>query len=214
MLRRLGNQLIDRVERKVANKAMEVLAPHVDDIVEGVIDAVVNPAPTIKSTGGATETMLAKIQADFHDFHASDANNAIQTFIMEYLEIKYHGKENFEQSNVADDLMMKIGPKSKSNLSNITVNQIAIADYKKSLNSATIVYRVSTGFNMGGNRREKLYELAYTLQLRDEYGSVKYLRCQVCDAPLTETTGECKYCGTKHLRDTTESWVITNIQEK
>lgn len=214
MIRRLGNQILDHVERQVANKAIEVLAPHVDNIVEGVLDAVVNTAPAVKSTGGATQSILAKIQTDFHDFHSSDAQLAIQTFILEYLDVKYQNKSQFEQSNVADDLMMRIGPKATSRLSDIKINQIAISDYKKSLHSATITYRVSIGFNLGGNRREKLYEVLYTLRLRDEYGSKQFLRCEVCDAPLTETSGECKYCGTKHIRDTVENWLITNVIEK
>lgn len=217
-MRRIFNSVADRMldclERQVANKAVEVLSPHVDDIVEGVLDAALNKAPDIRTTGGATTMNMEKIKADFHDFHESDANAAISTFIQEFLAIKYAGQSDFEKANVSEKIKLNLGPKSMSRISNIKINQIAISDYAKSLNSATITYRVSVGFDMGGSRREKLYEVLYTLQLRDEYEESKFLKCSVCDAPLESTNGECKYCGTKHIRDTIENWVVTGVKEK
>ena len=214
LFNRAADRMLDSLERQVANKAIEVLSPHVDDIVEGVLDAALNKAPDVRTTGGATTVMMEKIKADFHDFHQTDADAAITTFIQEYLAIKYAGQENFEKANVSEKIKLNVGPKSMSRIGNIRINQIAISNYVKSLNSATITYRVSVGFDMGGTRREKLYEVLYTLQLRDEYGEKQFLQCDVCGAPLTETSGECKYCGTKHLRDTIENWFITDIKEK
>ena len=214
LFNRAADRMLDSLERQVANKAIEVLSPHVDDIVEGVLDAALNKAPDVRTTGGATTVMMEKIKADFHDFHQTDADAAITTFIQEYLAITYAGQENFEKANVSEKIKLNVGPKSMSRIGNIRINQIAISNYVKSLNSATITYRVSVGFDMGGTRREKLYEVLYTLQLRDEYGEKQFLQCDVCGAPLTETSGECKYCGTKHLRDTIENWFITDIKEK
>lgn len=214
LFNRAADRMLDSLERQVTNKAIEVLAPHVDDIVEGVLDAALNKAPDVRTTGGATAMNLEKIQKDFHDFHSSDAEGAIMTFIMEYLAIKYSGQENFEKANVSEKLKLNLGPKSISRVSDIKINQIAISNYLKSQNSATITYRVSVGFNMGGSRREKLYEVLYTLQLRDEFEEAKFLKCSVCDAPLEATSGECKYCGTKHIRDTIEHWVVTGVIEK
>ena len=91
---------------------------------------------------------------------------------------------------------------------------MSIADYQKSLNSATLRYRVSVGFDLDERRNEKLYEVEYTLQLRDEYGEQKFLTCQNCGAPLEEASGQCKYCGMKHLRDTISNWVVTDYKEK
>lgn len=214
LFQRAADRMLDQLERQVTDKAMDVLAPHVDEIVEGVLDAALNKAPDVRTTGGATAMNLEKIQQDFHDFHASDAEGAISTFIMEFLAIKYAGQEDFETAKVSDKLKLNLGPKSISRVSDIRINQIAISNYQKSQNSATITYRVSAGFNMGGSRREKLYEVLYTLQLRDEFETAKFLRCSVCDAPLESTSGECKYCGTKHIRDTIESWVVTGVSEK
>ena len=214
MFKRLANRVLNSVGEVVADKAMEALEPHIENVVGDVIDAVANQGPAVRTTGGATAVMLEKIQADFHDFHESDAAAAIQTFIMEYLAIKYEGQQGFKTANVSEKIQLNLGPKTMSRVADIRVNQIAISDYKKSLNSATITYRVSTGFTMGGSRREKLYEVLYTLQLRDEYEASKFLRCTVCDAPLEATSGECKYCGTKHIRDTIENWVVTGVVEK
>lgn len=214
LFNRAADRMLDSLERQVTNKAIEVLSPHVDDIVEGVLDAALNKSPDVRTTGGATTVMMEKIKADFHDFHQTDADAAITTFVQEYLAIKYAGQENFEKANVSEKIKLNVGPKSMSRIGNIRINQIAISNYVKSLNSATITYRVSVGFDMGGTRREKLYEVLYTLQLRDKYGEKQFLQCDVCGAPLTETSGECKYCGTKHLRDTIENWFITDIKEK
>ena len=211
---RAADRLFDRIERKVTDAAIDALAPHVDNLVDGAIDAVLNPKEAVRTTGGATAVMLEKVKADFHDFHESDANAAMSTFIMEYLAIKYAGQETFDKAKVSEKILLNLGPKSMSRISNIKINQIAISDYAKSLNSATITYRVSAGFDMGGSRREKLYEIGYTLQLRDEFEEAKFLKCSVCDAPLESTSGECKYCGTKHIRDTIENWVVTSVKEK
>lgn len=211
---RTADRMLDKLEKQVADKAMDVLAPHVDNIVEGVLDAALNKAPDVRTTGGATAMNMEKIQTDFHDFHASDAEGAISTFIMEYLAIKYSGQEGFDKANVSEKLKLNLGPKSIGRISDIKINQIAISNYEKSQNSATITYRVSTGFTTGGSRREKLYEVLYTLQLRDEFEESQFLKCSVCDAPLESTSGECKYCGTKHIRDTIENWVVTGIREK
>lgn len=214
LFNRAANRMLDNLERKIADAAVDALAPHVDEIVEGVIDAALNQAPEVRSTGGATTMNLEKIRNDFHDFHSTDAEGAVATFIIEFLAIKYMGQEQFEKANVSEKLQLNLGPKSLSKVSDIKINQIAISNYVKSQNSATITYKVSTGFTLGGSRREKLYEVLYTLQLRDEFEESKFLRCTVCDAPLESTSGECKYCGTKHIRDTIENWVVTGVVEK
>lgn len=214
----IGKMIVDgiakNVERRLAKKTMDALSPYVDEFVDEIFDSVVNGAPNIRSTGGATQSCLDKIQNDFHDFHYEDANSSIQTFIVEYLQIKYAGKKEFEKSNISPKILIDVGDKGITRLSNVKINQIAIADYIKSQNSATILYRVSVGFDAFGERKEKLYEVEYTLQLRDEFGEQKFLKCDNCGAPLNESSGECEYCGMKHIRDTIESWFIIGIKER
>lgn len=214
MFKKLANTLLDRAENALVREATKALSPHVDSLVEGAVNAIVNSGPAVRSTGGGTSVYLTKVQSDFKDFHAEDADNAIQTFMLEYLQIIYGQMEKFEKSNVSEKVTFNFGTITKKTLTDIKINQMSIADYIKSLNSATLKYRVSIGFNVNGSREERLYELEYTLQLRDEYGAQTFLECQHCGAPLEESSGECKYCGTKHLRDTTDSWVITNITQK
>lgn len=214
MFKRLADKLLDRAEDVILQEATKALAPHIQDAASGIVDAVINSAPSIRSTGGATSVLLEKIQNDFKDFHADDAEADIQTFVLELIEIKYQGKKNFEKAKVSDKVILNIGSKGYYNLSDIRINQIAISDYKKSKNSATITYRVSIGFKLGGSRREKLYEVEYTLQLRDEYGVAKFLECENCGAPLEESSGECKYCGMKTIRDTISNWFVTSVIEK
>jgi hypothetical protein len=214
MFRRITNRILNNVEGVVIREVTNALTPHVKDAAEGIMNAVTNSKPPIRSTGGATDVYLTKVQSDFQDFHSEDANTDIQTFILELLQIVYEGKSGFEKSKVSDKVVFNIGNKTSSPLSNIKINNIAISGYKKSLNSATIMYRISIGFDVDVSRHEKLYEVEYTLQLRSEFGEQAFLECQNCGAPLEEQIGECTYCGMKHLRDTISNWVVTDCKEK
>ena len=213
MFKRLANRVLNNVGDIVVKEATKALTPHIQDAVSGIVDAAMNNAPSIRSTGGGTSVYLTRVKSDFKDFHAEDADNAIQTIIIEFIQLKYGVIDDFQKGKVAKEFIV-IDDIQKAKLSNIKINGISIGDYQKSLNSAAIKYRVSVGFDIDNNRQEKLYEVEYTLQLRDEYGEQKYLECQNCGAPLEESSGECSYCGMKHLRDTIENWIVTNIKEK
>ena len=197
----------------MASRAMAAASPHLDDAVDKVINGIANTAPQIRTTGGSTQQILMRVTQDFKDFHQDDAEKAILCFVDEYIQVQYTGQNGFKLSNVSKQLQLPDIPKTITRVSGIKVNHVALSDYSKSLNSATLTYRVSVGFDVG-KRQEKLYEVDYTLQLNDEYGSAKFLTCENCGAPLKESTGECSFCGTKHIRDTVQNWVITGIQEK
>jgi hypothetical protein len=214
MFRRITNRIIDNVEGVIVREATKALTPHIQEAAEGIIDAVANSVPTIRSTGGGTSVYLTKVKQDFKDFHAEDADTDIQTFLLEFLQLKYEGKQDFEKAKVSEKVLINMGDVVNSKLTNIKINHMAVGDYQKSLYSATIKYRVSVGFDLNGSRKEKLYEIEYTLRLRDEYGSQTFLDCQNCGAPLEENNGECTYCGMKHIRDTISSWMVTDIKEK
>jgi hypothetical protein len=214
MFKKLTNILLDRVEDVVVREATKALTPHIEDAAEGIMNAVFNSGPSIRSTGGATSVCLVQVKSDFKDFHAEDADTDIQTFVLELLQIKYEGKQGFEKAKVSEKVTFNLGDKYSLPLSNVKINNMSIGDYQKSLNSATLKYRVSVGFDVGGLRQEKLYEVEYTLQLRDEFGEHKFLECQNCGAPLEEASGECTYCGMKHMRDTISNWVVTDYKEK
>lgn len=213
MFKRLLNGLVDKAEDAILDVAVQKLSPYVEDAVSGAIDGIMNSGPAVRSTGGATATLLKQIQSDFNDFHPDDADADIQTFVLELLQIRFCGKEKFEKAKVSEKIELNIN-RMPSKISDVKINQIAISNYVKTQNSATITYRISVGYNQGGTRREKLYEVDYTLQLRDEFGGMQFLECAVCGAPLEENTGYCKYCGTKHIRDTISNWVVTGFTEK
>ena len=132
--------------------------------------------------------------------------------ISDYLKIRYGEKDVWENSKLKVELTPSI--LFKARLSDIKINNVAISEYNKTLNSATIMYRVSVGYNTNNNRKEELYEVEYTLRLNDEYGALMFLECKTCGAPLKESNGICPYCGTKHMRDTISNWVVTNIIKK
>ena len=62
MFKKLGDKLLDRVEDIIVREATEALAPHVEEFTNNAIDAIVNAAPKVKSTGGATGIYLKNIQ--------------------------------------------------------------------------------------------------------------------------------------------------------
>lgn len=214
MFRRLTNRLLDKVEDVVIREATKALTPHIENAAEGIMNAMFNSDPSVRSTGGATSVCLTRVRSDFKDFHSEDADTDIQTFILELLQIKYCGKSEFEKASVSEKVAFNIERNENKSISNVKINNMAVADYQKSLNSATLKYRVSVGFDVDGLRKEKLYEVEYTLQLRDDFGEKTFLECQNCGAPLEEESGECKYCGMKHLRDTISNWVVTDYREK
>ncbi len=218
LLIRMGINKLKRWKNRLTYQAetalMRELSPYAKDMVTGIMDAVKDETPAVRSTGGCTSVCLEKVQKDFKDFHAEDANTDIQTFILEYLKIKYSGQQDFVKAKVSDRVLIQIGDRSTGTLSGVKINQIAISDYQKSLDAATLRYRVSVGFQIDSGRKEKLYEVEYTLQLRDEYDTLAYIKCTNCGAPLSETDGTCPYCGMKHVRDTISSWVVTDVLEK
>jgi ribosomal protein L40E len=214
MFKRLTNRILNSVEDVVVREATKALAPHIQDAAEDLMDSIFNAPPQVRSAGGGTSVYMTRVKQDFNDFHAEDADTDIQTFILELLQIKYCGKEGFEKAKVSDKVAFNLGDKTTANLSAIKINSMSVADYQKSLNSATIRYRVSIGFNVNGVREEKLYEVEYTLQLRNEFEAQTFLACQNCGAVLPESNGVCRYCGMKHIRDTITHWVIMDYKEK
>ncbi len=209
-LRRLKSRMINRAE----NAIMQELSPYARDLTSGLVEAMKEATPAVRSTGGATAMCLAKVQQDFKDFHPEDADTDIQTFILEFLQVKYCGQPEFEKAKVSKKVKLNIGDKTRTGVTDVKINHIAISDYQKTLNSATLRYRVSAGFTQNGARKEKLYEVEYTLQLRDEYDASAFISCANCGAPISEADGICPYCGMKHIRDTISNWVVTDIREK
>lgn len=213
-LAKVTRKLISKTDNYITDTTVTMIESCVKKATQEFAKTVIDDTPTIRSTGGATKVHLSEINKDFKDFHEEDADTDIQTFILEYLKIKYCGQNEFEKANVSKRVLINFGDKTKSQLTQIKINGISIYDYKKSLNSATILYRVSVGFDLNGKRNEKLYEVEYTLQLRDNYDALTFIKCSNCGATLDEADGVCKYCGAKHYRDTISNWVVTDIREK
>ena len=88
MFRKLSDRLLDHVEDAIVREATRALSPHINNLASDAMDAIINSAPKVKSTGGATGIYIKNIKRDFQDFHEDDANLAIATFVYEYLEIQ------------------------------------------------------------------------------------------------------------------------------
>ena len=170
--------------------------------------------PEIKSVGGATSLYLKQIQSDFPEYHNSDAENAIRTFIEELINIRYTKKSKFEKARVSDKVSLNIDKEPSGIIDNLRFNGISIYNYTKTRDYATVVYRVSVGFDYNSKRVETRYEVDYTLQLRDNTIASKSLKCPNCGGTYQSTRdSECPYCGAGIVRDTILNWVITKSKE-
>ena len=186
---------------------------HPEEFKKGVQYACTEEPPAPRSTGGMTSLLLPKIQKDFPDFHPEDADTDIETFLLEYLHIRYAGQSGFRKARISKRVALNLEKEPKGSLKNIQFHNTAVYHYQKTRNSATIRYRCSAGFDLNGERQEKLYEIEYTLQLRDECAEAAYLKCSNCGAPLTEEDEICPYCGIRFVRDTIVHWVVTGVKE-
>lgn len=202
---RSGMRQINTVKRTIND---------VSTIAKAVQEVAKEEVATPKSVGGATSLYLKKIQADFPSFHNQDAEAAIRTFVLEYLDIKYGNKSDFQNSKVNKNLLFNVNKIKGQKLSNVIFNGIAIYGYDKTAEYATITYRCSFGYNLNGVREEVRYDIDYTLQLFDNNVAQQAMTCSNCGGVLTATdNNECPYCGTKIIMDTIMSWYITEMTQ-
>jgi rubrerythrin len=169
---------------------------------------------TPKADGGATKMFLEQIEKDIKDFHAPDAENAIKTFIIEFLNIQYSNQNKFEKSKTNDNILLNINKQPKASITNIVFNGTAIYNYKKTRDYKTITYRVSVGYDVNGKRIETRYEIDYTLQLLDNKIATKSLKCPNCGGEYKSINDStCPFCGVGIIKDTIMNWFVTEIIE-
>lgn len=171
-----------------------------------------------KSIGGATSIYLNKIEKDFPNFNNFDAETEIKGFITEYLDIKFYNKNNFTVNTVDKNILPQIKKEKDCLVSDVFFNKIAIVDYKKIDEYATITYAVSVGFknnkNTTNDRVETRYMVKYTLRLSDNGISSKAVACPNCGASINDTSITiCPYCDKKIISDTIMNWIISSIDE-
>ena len=165
-----------------------------------------------KTVFGATSIYLPLVRRDFPDFHNSDAVAAVKTLVCEFLAIRYEGRQSFEKSIVSEGLIAMIDRQPGHTVNDESVHQVAMSNYVKSLECATITYQASVGYLLDGNRVEERYAVEYTMSLRDEYGEKKALVCPQCGGAYTSTSQKfCAFCGSGIVRDTVKSWRFTSI---
>lgn len=170
--------------------------------------------PQPKTVFGATSIYLPKVEHDFPDFHNSDAVAAVKTLVCEYLAIRYEGKQRFTQSIVSDGLIAMIDQSSGRTVRNETVHRVAMSNYVKTRECATITYQASVGYLLDGEPVEERYAVEYTISLRDEYGEKQALVCPCCGGAYTSTSETvCAYCGAGIVHDTIKSWRFTSIAQ-
>ena len=202
------NQMITRTTSNIKQIA-RTIPKHINmvkDVAQIIQEAESVPIP--KSIGGATNTLLPKIQKDFPDFHNPDAEEAIFTFLSEYLKIQYLQQNDFIKSKIDKNLIYNIQKKSQKTIYDMKINKITIYNYEKTSNYATITYKISMGYTVGEIREEKAYEIKYTLQLKTDEINTQAYKCKNCNAPLSTTDLKCPYCDVDIIRDT-----IMNIKE-
>lgn len=201
---------VKRVARQMTHTISDV--SNIINTVKTVTNAT-QDVVEVKSIGGATDVYLPRIQQDFPDFHNASAESDIRTFVSEYTLILYGQLESYKKSNILETVDLTPRQVEDRNVTNFTINRIAIYDYKKTKEYATIKYRISLGFDLYSKRVEERYEVSYTYQIADNAIATAVAKCPVCGAPLENlSSGKCPYCGAAFIKDTIMSWSISDIK--
>ncbi|MBO4327307.1 MAG: hypothetical protein J5950_08545 [Clostridia bacterium] len=171
--------------------------------------------PTQRTLFGATSIYLPRILNDFPDFHMPEAKNAVSLLLTEYLKIRFGEIEEFENSNVENDLVAMI-PRSQTpaEVTDINFHDCAVRNYLKTKEYATITYIATVGYTAGGRRSEDRYQIDSTLKLSEEGIPKKLMICTQCGGAIDTTAHKyCPYCGSGIVWDTKLSWRFTAIRE-
>lgn len=184
--------------------------------------------PEPKTIGGATDMFLGKILKDFPEFHNSDAENDIKAVISDYIQISHGQKSTFASNSVNELVARSVPNREHGNISNLRIHKIAIYNYQKTLDYATVTYRCAVGYKLNSRQIETRFEVSYTFQIKEQGIATKNVICNTCGAPLdnfynkhtnpdihtkTKADGVCPYCGTKIIRDTIMNWLVSGINE-
>ena len=209
--------IFSAIVRKIRRAKNELLGglslSDISEAIKQAKEAENNPEP--RTVFGATSIYLPKIEKDFSDFHYPDAVAAVKIFIDEYLAVKYEKAGKFRTSIVDDNVLSMIDiSEDEHHVTDETVHQVAISDYRKTKEYATITFQASTGYKLDGRPVEERYSAQYTLKLR-EYGiEQKTLICPQCGGAFESTAqSKCPYCGAGIIRDTIFSWRFTSIEK-
>lgn len=205
------NRFINRVTKNVFGVGMN----------SGDIGTLINAAqeiskePEVKSVSDLTRIYLPKITKDFADFHNTEAVAAVKMFIKEYLDIKYQNKHSFINSNVQPGLETTVNVEpEKSSVNDVLIHKIAIKDYIKTNEYATIFYQASAGYTVNGDKKEERYKIEYTMKLKENGIAEKIMKCDNCGASIDSAEHEtCPYCDVRIIRDTRMSWKFTSVTD-
>ena len=209
--------IVGKIKQKVRSSANSLFGGlKMSDLkyaIQSAKEAEFNPEP--RTVFGATSIYLPQILKDFPDFHESDAVSAVKRLILEYLSIKYEGKESFTDSVTEPGLeRMADTAKAKGNVTGEKVHAVAISKYEKTKEYATITYQASVGYSLDGKPFEERYAIQYSLKLRENDIEQKTLICPQCGGAYDSTSQTvCPYCGSGIIRDTIMSWRFTSIEE-
>lgn len=169
--------------------------------------------PDVKSISGATNLYLNKIMKDFPQFHNADAENEVASFIKDFVNIKF-GKEITFKNTENTRMQFNIQKEKNGTISNLKINKIAISNYVKTREYATIIYQVSVGYDFNQTRIETRYIVEYTYQIQNNEIASVSMTCPNCGAAIESThETKCSYCDAAIVTDTIFNWYITNIKE-
>jgi hypothetical protein len=131
----------------------------------------------------------------------------IESFIVELLQVKYEGKNNFETIKVYDRILLDIGKRADSKVMKLNIQAIELTNYTKKNNSAILKYNVQLAFAENGKRMYKSYDVECTCRFKN------IVKCEVCGAELAAHDNFCTSCGTKNTICEALDCMITNVKE-
>lgn len=206
------------IKQKIRGFSREFLGN--ENLVEGLkqIEEEANHTPL--SVSGGDSIYLPRIQKDFPDFHNNIFSEKTKAFLTSY----FNSLEKRELEEMLSECSQSVTEAIASEINdltstgkhvafdNINFHKIAISNYTKNGDYATIKYQASLEYT-GERLTQTKYEVSFTFMFKNSGQESVSKRCTYCGAPIDETATTCQYCGTVVVRNIEKTWKLSNYKK-
>jgi rRNA maturation endonuclease Nob1 len=189
------------------------------NILKGFQNMEKDVQQTPLSVSGGTGIYLSRILKDFPDFHRQALEEKVKQFMTQYYNCLEKGSiKELRQTDityaVSDAIRSEIDDlEDNLNIDQIKFHKIAIFNYEKSEELATVRYQISSEYFDGTRTHQLKHEVDVSYLFRDMDQKSFALQCANCGAPLKRENRTCEYCGVPVVRNIERVWRISHYKE-